>query len=61
MKYIAAIRFLKSILPDERSFLQQSENPLNAAKWRGNIPCIPRLRYTIIRYHSFITNKINQT
>lgn len=30
-------------LPEERSFLQQSEKPLKAAKWRGNIPCMPRL------------------
>lgn len=32
-------------LPEERSFLQQSEKPLKAAKWRGNIPCMPRLKY----------------
>lgn len=31
-------------LPEERSFLQQSEKPLKAAKWRGNIPCMPRLK-----------------
>lgn len=38
------ISLQKSHSPEERSFLQQSEKPLKAAKWRGNIPCMPRLK-----------------
>lgn len=38
-------------LPEERSFLQQSEKPLKAAKWSGNIPCIPRLKLIEQKLH----------
>lgn len=33
----------ESCSPEDRSFLQQSEKPLRAAKCRGNMPWIPRL------------------
>lgn len=55
--------WVKSRSPEDRSFRQQSENPLRAAKCSGNIPWTPRLKKDTImliyqvspRYHWWST------